>query len=232
VPLDHFSALHPDYDGWSTDALLRHLLTEAFPGRIAIVSSFGAESAVLLHHVAAIDPATPVLFVDTGKLFAETLAYRETLCWRLGLTAIRTVTAPDAVLTAVDPVGALWQTDPDLCCEHRKVAPLDAALIGYDAWITGRKRFQGGGREALPVVEAGRPVKANPLANWTEADIAAYRTLHSLPPHPLEAQGYRSIGCAPCTRVPAAGEASRAGRWAGLGKTECGIHLPRTRTAA
>ena len=218
-----------DYAGWSTDALLRDLLCRAFPGRIALVSSFGPESAVLLHLVAGIDPGTPVVFVDTGKLFPETLAYRDALVRRLGLAAVRAVGPSASLITQVDPSGTLWRDEPDVCCWHRKVEPLDAALTGFDAWITGRKRFQGGLRQQLPVIEQepdGR-VKVNPLATWSAADLAEYRTLHSLPAHPLEAQGYRSVGCVPCTRPVAAGEDQRAGRWAGQAKTECGIHLPR-----
>ena len=219
----------PDYDGWPPDALLRDLLLRAFPGRIALVSSFGTESAVLLHLVAGIDRAAPVIFVDTGKLFPETLAHRDALCARLGLTAVRSVGPGADLIAAADPAGTLWQAEPDVCCWHRKVEPLDEALAGFDAWITGRKRFQGGLRGDLPVIERepdGR-VKANPLAAWSAAEIAAYRARHDLPAHPLEARGYRSIGCAPCTRPAAAGEDPRAGRWAGRAKSECGIHLTR-----
>ena len=223
----------PDYDGWSTEALLRDLLRRVFPGRIALVSSFGAESAVLLHLVAGIDRAAPVVFVDSGKLFPETLAYRDALVTRLGLTAVRSVGPAAGLIAAADPAGTLWQSDPDVCCWHRKVEPLDEALAGFAAWITGRKRFQGGLRGGLPVVERepdGR-VKVNPLATWSAADIAAYRAAHDLPAHPLEAQGFRSIGCLPCTRPTAAGEDQRAGRWAGRAKSECGIHLARPAAA-
>ncbi len=209
--------------------LIQTLLHRTFPGRIALVSSFGVDSAVLLHLVAAVDPAVPVIFVDTGRLFPETLAYRDALCVRLGLTDLRS-TGPSAGLAAqVDPSGSLWQSAPDECCWHRKVEPLDEALQGFDAWMTGRKRFQGGMRGALPITEQdGARTKVNPLADWTPADIAAYRTAHVLPAHPLEPLGYRSIGCTPCTRPVALGEAPRAGRWAGRAKTECGIHLPRS----
>ena len=223
-----------DYDGWTTEALLRDLLHRVFPGRIALVSSFGAESAVLLHLIAAVDRAAPVIFVDTGKLFPETLAYRDALCARLGLTSVRSVGPAPALLAAADPAGTLWQAEPDVCCWHRKVEPLDEALAGFGAWITGRKRFQGGLRGDLPVIERepdGR-VKVNPLATWSAAEIAAYQTAHGLPAHPLEARGYRSIGCAPCTRPAAVGEDQRAGRWAGRAKTECGIHLARSAAPA
>lgn len=211
------------------EALLRSMLRDRFPGRIALVSSFGAESAVLLHMVAAIDRATPVIFLDTGKLFVETLRYRETLATRLGLSDVRTARPDPARLAKVDPRGDLWRSDPGACCWHRKVEPLDAALDGFAAWITGRKRFQGGVRGALDPIEQepGRRVKVNPLADWSGADITDYFARYDLPPHPLAAHGFRSIGCAPCTRAVRIGEDPRAGRWAGSAKTECGIHLHR-----
>ncbi len=210
-------------------ALLRDVLRNRFAGRIALVSSFGAESAVLLHMTAAIDRATPVIFLDTGKLFAETLRYRESLAARLGLVDLRVARPAPERIARVDPKGDLWKTDPDLCCWQRKVEPLDAALEGFDAWITGRKRVHGGVRQALEAIEDGPDgrVKVNPLFDWTAADIAEYFIRYDLPPHPLAAGGYRSIGCAPCTRAVRPGEEVRAGRWAGSRKTECGIHLPR-----
>jgi len=209
----------------SADSLLRTMLM-AFPGRIAAVSSFGTESAVLLHLLAGIDPAVPVIFLDTGKLFAETLAYRDALIQRLGLTDIR-VAHPDPVrLAQTDPSGTLWASDPDLCCWNRKVEPLEVALSGFAAWITGRKRLHGGERRGLDMVDAGQDgrIKVNPLATWSNDDITRYFAAHDLPRHALEAKGYRSVGCIPCTRAVAPGEAPRAGRWAGSSKTECGIH--------
>ncbi|HET6182232.1 MAG TPA: phosphoadenylyl-sulfate reductase [Acetobacteraceae bacterium] len=207
-------------------ALLRRALLGREFGRVALVSSFGAESAVLLHMAAAIDRAVLVIFLDTGKLFAETLRYRETLAARLGLTNVRTARPDPGRVGRADPRGALWREDPDACCWQRKVEPLDAALAGSDAWITGRKRFQGATRADLEPVERGPDgrVTLNPLVDWGPNDIAAYFVRHDLPPHPLTALGYRSIGCAPCTRP---GAATREGRWAGRAKTECGIHLPR-----
>jgi len=209
--------------------VLSTVLRDVFPGRIAVVSSFGAESAALLHLVAAVDRATPVLFVDTGRHFTETLDYRDRLIARLGLTGVQSVgpTADEVARLDADLSRATW--DPDGCCAFRKVAPLQRALAGFDAWVSGRKRFQASTRLDLPVFEIDDGhVKVNPLASWNAADIAAYVATHCLPPHPLVAQGYRSIGCAPCTSVVAPGEDPRAGRWRGFDKTECGIHQPTT----
>jgi len=208
--------------------LLREMLAE-YRGRIALVSSFGAESAVVLHMVSEIDKTVPVIFLDTGKLFAETLRYRDLLVQRLGLRDLRTARPEPARIAQVDPSGALWRNDPDVCCWQRKVEPLDAALEGFAAWITGRKRYQGGVRRNLPLVESGSDgrTKINPLAGWSASDIARYFAEHDLPRHPLAARGYSSIGCTSCTRATGPGEEARAGRWDGFEKNECGIHLPR-----
>lgn len=216
------------FRGVSTEEMLRTVLTESMVGDVALVSSFGAESAALLHLVASIDPSVPVLFLDTGKHFPETLAYRDTLVERLGLTGLRVLTPDPELLAKKDESGLRWSYDPDGCCEIRKVLPLDAAMAGFDASITGRKAFQASTRNALPRFEvdmAGK-LKVNPLADWTKADIEAYFATHDLPRHPLEAQGYLSIGCAPCTSRVKPGEDPRSGRWVGWDKTECGIHTP------
>jgi phosphoadenosine phosphosulfate reductase len=206
-------------------SLLRLAIEDLFPGRIALVSSFGADSAVLLHMVSRVDPATPVVFVDTGQHFPETLAYRDTLCASLGLTNI-VVAGPDpATLAAEDPEKFLFASDPDRCCEVRKVLPLAGALEGYDAWITGRKGFQSVTRARVPLFEAeGERVKVNPLIGWSASDILDYIRAAGLPPHPLVAKGFPSIGCLPCTSRVAPGEDIRAGRWRGRLKSECGIH--------
>lgn len=197
----------------------------AFPGRIALVSSFGAESAVLLRLVAEAAPHTPVLFLDTGKHFAQTLAYRRRLAQTLGLHNVRDIHPDKTEIVRDDPRGDLWRTDADRCCTLRKVRPLNAALGGFEAWITGRKQFHGGARLQLPAFEAaGDFVKVNPIARWTPEDLAAYVEAHSLPQHPLVEQGYPSIGCWPCTHPVAPGEGLRDGRWRGAAKTECGIH--------
>jgi len=203
------------------DALAR------FPGRIALVSSFGAESAVLLHMVSRLEPSLPVLFLDTGQLFAQTLDYRRSLAARLGLTGVRDLRPTFADLSLTDSQGVLWRTDTDACCHVRKVAPLERALGDFDAWITGRKRFHGGARLRLAEEEevAGK-VKFNPLAGWTRVELGAYAAAHDLPAHPLTPYGYASVGCWPCTQPVTAGEDVRAGRWSGLDKTECGIHTP------
>ena len=203
---------------------------DQFGDGLALVSSFGAESAVLLHLVAQVSPATPVLFLDTGMLFGQTLDYRKTLAARFGLTQVRDLRPAFADLAIQDPKSDLWRTSVDGCCHIRKVLPLDRALGGFDAWITGRKRFHGGDRLSLPVVEAADgKVKFNPLANWSKTELDAYAGEHQLPAHPLVAQGYASIGCWPCTQPSDDG---RAGRWAGQEKTECGIHVARAPGAA
>lgn len=218
------------------DAELRHAhpatvlesAVEAFGERLALVSSFGAESAVLLHMVSRIKPDMPVLFLDTGMLFGQTLDYRKNLASRLGLTDVRDLRPAYQDLAVADPKANLWQSDTDACCNVRKVLPLDRALIDFDAWITGRKRFHGGDRLSLPVVEqADSQVKFNPLANWGKAELDAYMAEHDLPAHPLVAQGFPSIGCWPCTKPVEEGSDVRAGRWQGQEKTECGIHVAR-----
>jgi len=206
-------------------SLLRLAIEDLFPGRIALVSSFGADSAVLLHMVAGVDKRTPVVFVDTGQNFPETLRYRDELCARLGLENVIVADPNPALLAAEDPENFLFARDPDRCCEIRKVLPLAKALEGFEAWITGRKGFQSVTRSTVPLFEAeGERVKVNPLVGWSATDILNYIREADLPPHPLVAKGYPSIGCLPCTSPVRPGEDSRAGRWRGRGKTECGIH--------
>lgn len=219
-----FAQLRERAEGLSGAALLEAAF-ETLPGRIAVVSSFGAESAVLLHLVAQVDPAVPVIFLETGKHFPETLMYRDRLVGRLGLSDVRSVRPDPQDLKKPDPDGRLWARNADLCCHLRKVLPLERALSGFDAWVTGRKRFQGTTRAALPPVERndGR-IKVNPLYDWTKDDVEQLFAETGLPRHPLVAEGYPSIGCLPCTRRPAEGKGERDGRWAGQTKTECGIH--------
>lgn len=219
------------FQGTDTHDMLATVLREKMLGEIAIVSSFGAESAVLLHLVATIDPAIPVLFLETGKHFPETLAYRDALISRLGLTALRNLTPDPQELEKKDESGLRWSYDPDGCCEIRKVKPLAAALLGFDASITGRKGFQSRTRAGLPrfeidLTDAQGRIKLNPLADWSPDRISDYIGQHDLTPHPLVAEGYPSIGCSPCTSKVAEGEDPRSGRWKGWDKVECGIHVP------
>lgn len=216
-----------------TDAveMLTGVLRDGLAGDVAVVSSFGAESAVLLHLVARVSPALPVLFLDTGKHFAETLAYRDLLVERLGLTNLVNLVPDAEALARRDETGLRWSYDPDGCCEIRKVQPLAKALLDFDASITGRKSFQSSTRANLPRFEidssdAQGRLKINPLIDWSAEAIAAYLAEYDLPPHPLVTEGYPSIGCSPCTTKVAPGEDPRSGRWKGWDKTECGIHVP------
>jgi phosphoadenosine phosphosulfate reductase len=225
--LESYAALlDARYRGLEGEALLRPLVAREFTGRIALLSSFGAESALLLHMVAQVDATLPVIFLDTGKLFGETLRYRDALVARLGLRDLRIV-APDAAEVARrDPQGTLWHSDGDACCRLRKVAPLERALAPFAATISGRKRYHGGGRSELRAVEVvGSRIQVNPLASFGRERIEAEFAARGLPPHPLEADGFLSIGCMPCTDRVAPQEDRRAGRWRGQGKDECGIHL-------
>lgn len=217
--------------GMDGRAALRLALTEIFPGRIAVVSSFGADSALLLSLVAEIDRSVPVLFLETGRHFPQTLAYRRDLAAHLGLTDVRDLRPVAAEAAEEDPDGDLWLA-ADACCALRKTRPLAAALAPFAAWVTGRRRDQATTRAGLPIAERedgrigdGR-IKLNPLAGWAASQVATELRLRDLPPHPLSAQGYLSIGCAPCTRPVAMGADPRSGRWAGRGKIECGIHRP------
>ena len=212
----------------SPTAIIAAALGEVGRDRLALVSSFGTESAALLKVMADVDPSIPVIFLDTGWLFEETLAYRETLIATLGLKDVRSIKPLDSDLTRDDPAKDLWFADPDRCCQIRKVAPLARALAPFDGWINGRKRFQGGLRGDLSAVESdGARLKFNPFADVSAQDIAAIYGSAKLPPHPLLASGFASVGCMPCTSRGAAGEDARAGRWRGRGKTECGIHTTR-----
>jgi phosphoadenosine phosphosulfate reductase len=196
---------------------------------LALVSSFGIESAALLKVMADVDPAIPVVFLDTGWLFEETLAYRDTLIEKLGLRDVRSIEPLAETLSREDPDRELWFSDPDSCCRIRKVEPLRRALAPFRGWINGRKRFQGGLRADISVVEAdGARLKFNPFANVSRQAIEAIFADAKLPPHPLAASGYLSVGCMPCTSRTSPDEDARAGRWRGRAKTECGIHTVKT----
>jgi len=235
-------ALIPDAAIVSPAAALDRALRDASPAEVieaalttvgrehlALVSSFGTESAALLKVMADVDPAIPVVFLNTGWLFEETLAYRDTLIATLGLTDVRSIKPLEETLLREDPGRELWFSDPDACCRIRKVEPLARALKPFSAWINGRKRFQGGARAEIPVVEDdGAKLKFNPFANVSREEIEAIYKIAKLPPHPLVASGYLSVGCMPCSSRTAPGEDARAGRWRGQAKRECGIHTTET----
>ena len=214
------------------DALPAEIIAAALQavGRehLAVVSSFGAESAALLKVMADVDPGIPVIFLDTGWLFEETLAYRDALIAKLGLRDVRSIRPLEQDLSREDPDRELWFSDPDACCRIRKVEPLARALAPFSAWINGRKRFQGGARATIAVVEAdGFRLKFNPFANVSPQEIEAIYRQADLPPHPLVASGYLSVGCMPCSSRTSPDEDARAGRWRGRAKTECGIHTSK-----
>ena len=226
---DRVGELNGRYRHFGTSSLLEAVLTRGIFDRVAMVSSFGADSAVLLHLIAQIDRTLPVLFIDTRLLFEETLSYQQDLAEHLGLTNVQVIRAADRTVEAVDPYGALRFSDADACCALRKAQPLNAALQGHDAWITGRKRHQAQTRHDLhyfDLDDGSSRIKINPLIDWKPARLKAHLDTHALPRHPLVARGYPSIGCAPCTTRVTQGEDPRAGRWRGLSKTECGLHTP------
>ncbi len=235
MPLDPASApvadrvrdLNERYRHHGATAVLERALSDAQVGNIALVSSFGAESVVLLHMISVMDRTTPVLFIDTQMLFEETLQYQLDVSEKLGLTDVRSIRPDPEKIRELDRFGALHLSDPDACCDLRKTQTLASALAPFDAWITGRKRFQGGQRAALEFFEneGDIRIKVNPLAHWAKDDVRDYMINNRLPRHPLVSQGYPSIGCKPCTSKVAEGEDERAGRWRGKDKVECGIHF-------
>ncbi len=220
---DVLSRIHA---GREAEEVLADIL-HGFRDEAALVSSFGAESAVLLHMISRIDKTTPVLFLETGMLFEETLIYQQYLAALFGLENVQMIRPAPEDLEEQDPDGTLHQENTDGCCFLRKTLPLRRALEPYALWITGRKRHQAATRANLELFEAEKGtqrIKLNPLADWDAARIRAYMEEHNLPPHPLVGRGYPSIGCAPCTTPVKEGEDPRAGRWRGADKTECGIH--------
>ncbi len=205
--------------------LLKPLINTEFTQEIALVSSFGADSVVLLHMVSRISPATPVIFLNTNKHFTETLTYRHDLVKLLGLRDVRDIEPDLREVSRLDGDGRLHVKNYDACCNLRKVRPLERAVTGFEARITGRKRFQSQGRGLTETIGwAGDHVAINPLAGWTAEDLKSYILKYDLPRHPLVARGFASIGCAPCTTIVHSGEGVRAGRWRNHEKTECGIH--------
>ncbi len=220
--VQHLNRLH----GTADAAAIIAAAIQEFGAGLAAVSSFGSDSAVLLHLIAQVRPSLPILFLQTNKHFPATLRYQAQLLQELGLTDVRDLLPDAAALKTHDPLGALCLSDKDRCCDLRKTQPLAQGIAPFQAWFTGRKQFQAATRHDLPVFEAvGQHVRINPLSRWSAQQLETYREAHHLPPHPLVAQGYRSIGCMPCTRPVTEDEDQRAGRWSGSGKTECGIHL-------
>ena len=213
----------------SAQTILRVAMVREWPEQLTYVSSFGAESVAMLSLIAEVDPSPPVVFLDTGMHFPQTLDYLDEVIERLGLTGVRSIPPNETERKVLDPDNKLWQSEPDACCALRKVRPLEPALEGFDAWITGRKRFHGGERMKLPVFEfANGRYKVNPMAGWTADDVDLFMKQRNLPRHPLVDQGYPSIGCWPCTRPASDPLDPRSGRWAGQDKTECGLHLDKT----
>lgn len=224
---DRALRLNDRYKHHAAIEVLRRSLNDPDLGQVTLVSSFGAESVVLLHMVSVVAPGTPILFIDTQMLFQETLDYQVEVAERLKLTNVQIVRATEREVALNDPDGTLHQFNTDACCDFRKTIPLERELSKFDAWITGRKRFQGGERQELQFFEAEPPsrLRINPLAHWRSTDVQDYMAENKLPRHPLVAKGYASIGCAPCTSPIKPGEDPRAGRWRGSNKTECGIHF-------
>lgn len=224
---DRASRLNARYKHHAAIEVLKRALNDPDLGKVALVSSFGSESVVLLHMVSIAAPGTPVLFIDTQMLFQETLDYQLEVTQKLKLTDVRVIRASELEVARKDPDGTLHQFNTDACCDFRKTIPLERALSEFDGWITGRKRFQGGERQELDFFEAEPPLRlrVNPLAHWRREDVQDYMVENKLPRHPLVAKGYASIGCAPCTSPIKPGEDPRAGRWRGSNKTECGIHF-------
>ncbi len=228
LPEQRIARLNGELREASALTILRVALVREWPGKLTYVSSFGAESVAMLALIADVDPSLPVIFLDTGMHFPQTLDYRDEVIERLGLTGVRTFDPNPIEKKILDPKNNLWKADTDACCALRKVRPLAPALEGFDAWITGRKRFHGGARMSLPVFEfADGRYKVNPLASWTPEDVQLFMDQRGLPRHPLVAQGYPSIGCWPCTKPTNDASDPRAGRWAGQEKSECGLHVEK-----
>ena len=231
----HINKLQEFYSELGDEELLNHVIKKEFANRIALISSFGADSVILLHLISKIDTSIPVLFLDTKKHFAETLSYVDTIKKRLHLTNIRFITPDLNLIHKTDTLGDLWNKQPDRCCWIRKVLPLRQELQKneFDALITGRRRYQTIDRSDLQTIEQHEDgiMRINPLAHWTDSMVDNFLSEHNLPIHPLRDNGYLSIGCFPCTKkLDTPNQNRRAGRWAHTKtreekKNECGIHL-------
>jgi len=228
------SRLQAFYGESESIPLLRAMIHNEFKNEVALISSFGADSALLISLVAEVNPDTPILFLDTGKHFPETLEYVEQLENLFGLTNLRRLNPDPKLLNNIDPDGKLWQSQVNRCCWIRKVEPLDRELAKgeFKALITGRKRYQTAQRKDIDNVELFEDglFRINPLCTWDKVELKEEFKKRNLPQHPLVERGYPSIGCAPCTREVRPDEDERAGRWAhttdmsGGQKQECGIH--------
>ena len=205
--------------------ILKVMIKDIFHNKIVVTSSFGAESVVILHLVSKVDLNTPIIFLNTGKLFPETLEYVNTLRRKLKLNKIKILNPDFEELQIQDEKNDLYKINPDLCCQIRKVIPLQKALKNFDAWINGRKRFHDFERKNIKQIEkVNGLIKINPLYDWSFKDIQNYININKLPEHPLVKKGYKSIGCIPCTSKVTDDEPHRSGRWINNKKTECGIH--------
>jgi phosphoadenosine phosphosulfate reductase len=217
-----------ELSGASAAEILRRA-AERFPGRVVLTCSWQRTSSVLVHLIASQSLDVRIVEVDTGLLFPETHDVRDRLIERLGIS-VETLRPRRTVAEQADDQGSeLWLREPDACCGLRKVEPLERALAGADAWVSGLRRSSGGERATVRPFsfdEKRGVIKVAPLWQWSSGDVEAYCAQHDLPVHALHAQGYPSIGCVPCTRAVAPGEDERAGRWAGTAKTECGLHRP------
>ena len=229
LPVD-FNRQYHALAGLDTREFLSWVYSSHKPfGDVGVVTSFGTESAVMLHLIAEVAPEAPVIFIDTGFHFEETLAYRDELVSHLGLLNVRTVGLDPLSEKRSDPARRLHLDDPDACCQLRKVQVLNHALRGFAGWISGQKRYQSHERSKIDRVEwdsTRGKWKFNPLADWDTADLVTYQTEHIMPAHPLASAGYLSVGCSPCTTPVTAGEEPRAGRWRQHEKLECGLHRP------
>jgi phosphoadenosine phosphosulfate reductase len=235
---DLVAELNDRFERCPPQDILRWALVDSGLEQVAVASSFQAEGTCVIDLSVRIRPDIPVLFLETGFHFAETLAFKEQLAERLGLNVVDLVGDYTVEEQATEFGTRLYERDPEACCNLNKVEPFTRALHGFDAWITALRRESSPTRAETPIleqyeIEPGKwMVKVNPIANWTRREAWAYLKENDLPHNPLYDLGYASIGCAPCTRIRFAGEDERAGRWDGSQKVECGIHVHETARSA
>ena len=227
---NEIGVLNARFEDQSPQAVLRWALRESGLERLAIASAFQAEGTCVIHMATRIQADVPILFLETGFHFAETLAFKQQLAEMFDLNVVDLV-GDETVDSQAERYGSrLYERDPKLCCDLNKVVPFDRALRGLDGWITSLRRDSAWTRMNTPIVDQNETepgnwlVKINPMANWSRPQVWRYLKEQGIPHHPLYNLGYSSIGCAPCTRMVFPGEDERAGRWSGIMKTECGIH--------